>query len=145
VIDYTAHVPVHQYLATHYSNPPFTAFIDAFGVADLYLHCAPYLAPGKPFVTVGVANARNTYPSILYSVYSMMWNKLWPTVLGGGARKYLHIYGLVEPGLLGRVRDLVAEGKLKVVVDGEWEMERVLEVSSVSVGFLRPLGADCVC
>jgi len=143
VIDYTAHVPVHQYLATHCSNPPFTSFIDAFGIADLYLHCAPCLAPDKPFVTVGVANARNTYPSILYSMYSMMWNKFWPTVLGGGARKYLNINGFVEPGLLGRVRDLVAEGKLKVVVDGEWVMEMALEVSSLLVG-LRRLETDCV-
>ncbi|KAI9774097.1 MAG: zinc ion binding [Geoglossum simile] len=127
VIDYTAHVPVHQYLATHYSNSPFTAFIDSFGVADLYAHCAPCLAPGKPFVTVGVANAQNTYPSILYALYAMMWNSLWPTVLGGGSRKYVSVRAFVESGTLTRVRDLVEEGKLKVVVDGAWEMERALE------------------
>jgi hypothetical protein len=80
-------------------------------------------------VTVGVAAARNTYSSILYALYSMIRNKLWPTMLGGGTREYVSINGFIEPERLERIRDLVAEGKLRVVVDKEWEMGGVLEVS----------------
>jgi hypothetical protein len=128
VIDYQEHAPVHQYLATHYSNAHFSAVIDAYGVQDLYTHCADYLDPGKPFVTVGVAFDEYTVSSIMYAVFLMMNNSLWPRVLGGVPREYASVSGFTNLEVMEKLGQLVEEGKMKVVVDSCWDMEDVLKV-----------------
>jgi hypothetical protein len=129
VIDYQAKAPVHQYLATQYSDSRFNVIIDAYGSHDLYTHCAGYLEPGKPFVTVGVAFAEYTVSSMLYALSLMLKNTWWPRALGGCPRDYVCISAVVTLEALQRLRELVEQGKLAVVLDSCWDMGDVLKVS----------------
>jgi hypothetical protein len=131
VINYQAKAPVHQYLTTQYSNNRFNVIIDAYGSHELYAHCAGYLEPGKPFVTVGVAFARYTVSSMLYAVSLMLKDTWWPRALGGGRRDYICISAIVTLEALQRLRELVEQGKLAVVLDSCWDMGDVLKVSYV--------------
>ena len=128
VVDYQAHSPVHQHLAAKYSNPRFSAVVDAFGVEELYLHCADYLGPGKPFVTVGIAFAEYTYSSMLYSVLSMLKCEFCPRILGGVPREYVRVTGIANLKDMEKLADLVECGKLRIVVDSCWGMEDANEV-----------------
>ena len=128
VIDYEAQAPVHRYLATHYSNTRFNSIIDAYGIQDLYSHCADYLSPGKPFVTVGVAFEEYTVSGMLYAAFLMLKNRLWPSVLGGVPREYANVTVIANLELVEKLRQLVEEGKIKVVVDSCWDMEDALKV-----------------
>lgn len=128
VIDYQAHEPVHRYLATCYSKTRFDVIIDAFGVQDLYTHCADYLEPGKPFISVGVAFQEYTVTNLLYASSSMLKNTWWPTLLGGGLREYVCVSGFTCLEALEWLRKMVEEDKLKVVIDSCWDMEDGLKV-----------------
>ncbi len=125
-----ANAPVHQYLAAKYSEIPFNVIIDARGVQELFSHCASYLAPGKPFVTVGIALADYSTSSMLYAVSCMLYNMLWPRLLGGVDRPIAQITGLVSLTGLEKLANLVEEGKLDVVLDSCWSMGDVVKVSA---------------
>ncbi|KAI9856601.1 MAG: zinc ion binding [Trichoglossum hirsutum] len=127
IIDYTAHNPLHAYLTTHHSSAPFAVIIDAHGISDLYLHCAPYLSPGKPYVTVGVAYGAYTVPSMLYAVFSMVKNAWLPRVLGGGERDYLCVNATADLEKLEKLAEMAGEGNLRVFVDSRWGFTEVLK------------------
>ncbi|KAH0562447.1 hypothetical protein GP486_002861 [Trichoglossum hirsutum] len=128
VIDYAAHTPLHAYLETRYSSAPFAAIIDTHGVSDLYLHCAPFLSPGKPYATVGVAFGAYTVPSMLYAACAVKKNIWLPRVLGGGERDYVCVNVTADLEKLEKLAELAGEGKLKVFVDSRWGFEEVLKV-----------------
>lgn len=128
VIDYQAHEPVHQYLATCYAKTRFDVIIDAFGVQDLYTHCADYLEPGKPFVSVGVVFQEYSISSLLYASSLMLKNTWWPKILGCGLRDYVCVSGFTSLEAMEKLGKMVEEGKLKVVVDSCWDMEDFLRV-----------------
>ncbi|KAN0102292.1 hypothetical protein V8E51_012802 [Hyaloscypha variabilis] len=118
--------------ADEYSNPRFDVIIDACGIQDLYTHCAGYLAPGKPFVSVGVAFKSYTYSSIMYSLFQMkIMNLLLPRFLGGGAAPYIAISGFVTLEGLERLAAMVNAEKLKVAVDSCWDMEDAVKAYEV--------------
>jgi hypothetical protein len=119
---------VHQYLATKYRESRFNAVIDAFGVQDLYTHCAEYLMPGKPFATVGIALKEYTVSCIFQSMSLMLSNALWPSIFGGGQREYANITGIANLEVMEKLGRWVEEGKLKVVVNSCWDMEDALKV-----------------
>ena len=127
MIDYQK-TPVHEYLATQYSKKPFSTIIDAYGVQDVFTHCASYLSPNGSFVSVGVAFATYTYSSMLYASYLMLSNSLWPRFLRGVNRPYICVQGFVTLPRLEKLADLVEKKELDVVLDSEWKMEDALKV-----------------
>ena len=131
VIDYQLHSPVHEYLTHNYSNPRFDVIIDACGIQELYTHCAGYLAPGKPFVSVGIAFKSYTYSSVLYALFLMARNILVPRFLGGGAAPYIVVSGFVTLEGMEKLAAMVDEGKLKVMVDSCWDIEDAVQAYEV--------------
>lgn len=129
VIDYAKFAPVHEHLASRFSNNPFSCVIDAVGVQEVYTHCAAYLAPGKSFVTVGVMLKSLSYTSFLSAISSIVQNTFWPRMLWGTPRTWTMV-SMMEPDrrALERLRDLIGEGKLRPVVDSCWAMEDALKV-----------------
>jgi hypothetical protein len=138
-VDYEKYAPVHQYLADKFSDTRFSAIIDAYGIQELYTHCAEYLSPGKPFVTVGIAFKEYSISSMLKAASLMLRNILWPRLLGGVQRDYVNITGLVNLETIEKLGLLVEEGKLKVVVDSCWDMEDVLKVPILYLINVNPL------
>lgn len=128
VIDYQANFPLSQYLTTQYSNGPFDVIIDAYGVQDLFTHCADYLKPGKSFVSVGIAHASYSVSSILYSTWLMMKNSFWPRMLGGIQRDFVCVQGFTSLPALERLGELAGEGILNIPLDSCWDMEDALKV-----------------
>jgi NADPH:quinone reductase-like Zn-dependent oxidoreductase len=129
VIDYEAHSPVHGYLARRYKDSKFDCVIDAFGIVDIWLHCPDYLTERGLFVNVGIAFQDYTLSRVLYATYLFMLKfPLLPTWLGGVPRRYVTVTGFVNQEGLEKLRALVEEGKLRVVIDSVWDMEDALKV-----------------
>ena len=78
---------------------------------------------------MGVAFAEYTVPSMLYALSLMLKNTGWPRALGGGPRDYIYISAIVTLEALQRLRELVEQGKLAVVLDSCWDMGDVLKVT----------------
>ena len=134
IIDYTAHNPLHGYLATTYSASRFDAIIDCVGSQELYNYSPSYLKEGKPFLNMGSGfGERITLRAILAMAWGMTCNYLWPRVLGGTARKYIFFGAKPEAVTLERLRQYVGEGKLKTMTDSVWDMEDALKVGSPRV------------
>jgi hypothetical protein len=78
---------------------------------------------------VGVALAEYTVSSMVYASSLMLKNNWWPRALGGGLRDYICVSAFVTLEDLQRLRELVEEGKLAVVLDSCWDMGDVLKVN----------------
>ena len=130
-----AHAPVHSYLATRFGSEPFDSIIDAVGVQEVFTHCAAYLAPGRPFVTVGVMMRSLSYMSFFSAAYCIVKNLYWPRMLWGTPRVFVMI-SMMEPerAMLEKLKDFVETGKVRAEVDSCWEMANALKVSS-RIGF----------
>ncbi|KAJ5822459.1 hypothetical protein N7447_004799 [Penicillium robsamsonii] len=122
VVDYTVQHPLHEYLRTHHADRPFGAIIDCVGVTELYTHCEPYLAFGKPFINLGAMTAKPTFWGLLSFVWNQHMVPLWPVLLGGVPRGYQFYSARPNRETLGRVMRLVESGELKMVVDSVWDM-----------------------
>lgn len=125
VIDYQANSPVHEYLARRYGDNKFDAVIDAYGVQEFYTNCADYLAPGKPFVNVGISFYRFTLGSLLFSVWQMIKNQIVPAVLGGTRREYANVMGIANLEDMKRLARMVQDRQLRVPIDSCWKMDDV--------------------
>ena len=72
----------------------------------------------------------------------LLANYFWPRFIGGTDRKYELLKTGLVPGLLEKVRAVVASGAVEGVVDSVWDMEDalkvlyVLHVCSVTIGTL---------
>jgi NADPH:quinone reductase-like Zn-dependent oxidoreductase len=111
----------------------FDTILDAYGSQPLW-HSAPsYLksGPGHSYTTVGPAT---TYSigGMFGVVGKMISNAATPVWIGGVNREYRQISSFVDTGLLERLRALVQEGDLKVVIGEVWAMEDALQVSIYS-------------
>ncbi|KAE8443284.1 hypothetical protein EG329_002000 [Mollisiaceae sp. DMI_Dod_QoI] len=128
VIDYREHAPVHKYLTERFSKDPFDWVLDAVGVQDLWLHCASYLKPGRPFITIGNSLPPDdySYSSILYGVGQMISNAFWPRFLGGVNRPWGQVTGIANLKAMRRLVHMIDEDKLKVITDSVWSFQDVL-------------------
>jgi reticulon-4-interacting protein 1, mitochondrial len=115
-------------LATKYSKSLFDVIIDAYGVQELFTHCPFYLAPGKPFITVGIAFASYSVSSLLYASSCTLQNMLWPRLLGGVDRPYVQVTALASLAGLEKLAELAEEDCFDVVIDSSWDMEDILKV-----------------
>jgi hypothetical protein len=78
---------------------------------------------------VGVAFAEYTVSNMAYASSLILKNTWWPRALGGGPRDYICVSAFVTLEALQRLRELVEEKKLAVVLDSCWEIGDVLKVS----------------
>jgi NADPH:quinone reductase-like Zn-dependent oxidoreductase len=131
VIDYQKHDPVHKYLAEQYGNNQFDCIIDSIGINDLWVHCEPYLKPGKPFITIAISVPSYTWSSFLWMVRKIMSNTFKPKFLGGVNRPYAQQNGIANLEAMKRLARMVEEGKLKVLTDSIWSFDDVLLVGAV--------------
>jgi len=66
---------------------------------------------------------------MVYATSLMLKNIWWPRALGGGPRDYICVSAFVTLEALQRLRELVEERKLAVVLDSCWDMGDILKVS----------------
>lgn len=130
VVPYNGPVPAEQYLAEAYGgDKKFDSIIDTVGVQSLYAHCPAYLKKGRSLLNAGVLPYTG---SGIWGPVSLakdlLVNYFWPSFLGGTDRKYELLRTDLVPGLLEKVRGVVASGAVKGVVDSVWEMEDALKV-----------------
>ncbi|KAJ7890706.1 hypothetical protein B0H14DRAFT_2690418 [Mycena olivaceomarginata] len=98
-------------------SPKFHALFDAAGLTDpaLYLNSASYLAPGGMYLTAGtMPHSRKEFGEMFRQIFEGF---LRPTWLGGVPRKFGSISVSFEKKDLDDVRDLIARGAVKPVVD----------------------------
>ncbi|KAJ7336303.1 hypothetical protein DFH08DRAFT_878378 [Mycena albidolilacea] len=122
-IDYTAAPLVEQLLAKP-PSPKFHAILDAVGLTDpaLYLNSASYLAPGGAYATAG--DMPNTLSQLADVLRQLFEGFLRPTWLGGVPRKYIPFLINLGKEDLETVRDLVARGAVKPIVDSVYSFDR---------------------
>ena len=139
VVPYNGQVTAEQYLARAYGgSKKFDAIIDTVGVQSLYTHCSAYLKEGKSLLNAGVLPYTGSgIWGVMSLTKDMLANYFWPRFLGGTDRKYELLRTDLVPGLLEKVRVVVASGAVKGVVDSAWEMEDALKVSAL-ISKLRP-------
>jgi len=127
-IDYTKE-PLHQYLTSHPPNPKFHAIIDAVALIDpsLYTHSPAYLAPSGIFISTGPFPRSANWPDVSNLFKTIIQTKLRPKWLGGTDRKFSIVVLANDKKDLEGIRDLVAEGKLKPMVDSVFSFEDTLK------------------
>jgi NADPH:quinone reductase-like Zn-dependent oxidoreductase len=139
VVPYNGSVPAEQYLAEAYGgDKKFDSIIDTVGVQSLYTHCPAYLKEGRSLLNAGVLpyTGSGIWGSMSLTK-DLLVNYFWPRFLGGTDRKYELLKTDLVPGLLEKVRVVVASGAVKGVVDSVWEMEDALKVRlAMSFGIL---------
>ena len=80
-------------------------------------------------MSVGVANKEYSYSSMLTALWKMLANVTASWIPAIPQRRYIQANSWVNQERLERLRSLVEQGKLRVLVDSCWEMEDALEVS----------------
>ncbi|KAJ7801905.1 hypothetical protein B0H14DRAFT_2894309 [Mycena olivaceomarginata] len=109
--------PLVEQLLAKPPSPKFHALFDAAGLTDpaLYLNSASYLAPGGMYLTAGtMPHSRKEFGEMFRQIFEGF---LRPTWLGGVPRKFGSISVSFEKKDLDDVRDLIARGAVKPVVD----------------------------
>ncbi|KAJ7130303.1 NAD-P-binding protein [Mycena epipterygia] len=122
-IDYTE-APLVEQLISKPPSPKFHAIYDAVGLTDpaLYLNSASYLAPGGIYLTAGtVPSTRTEITDVLRQIFEGL---LRPTWLGGVPREYVWMFANAEKKALETVRDLVAKGAVKPIVDSVYSFDQ---------------------
>ncbi|RAL07926.1 NAD(P)-dependent alcohol dehydrogenase, partial [Aspergillus homomorphus CBS 101889] len=125
VVDYTAHDPLHAYLRAHHAARPFDAIVDCVGDPEIYAHCVPYLAEGKPFINLGQMKATPGFWGQIAWAWTQFATRYWPVVLGGVPRAYQFYGGKPTVESMQRIMRLVEKGVVRVVVDSVWRMGEV--------------------
>ena len=107
-----------------------SAIADCLGFQSLYNPCAAYLREEGIYASVGVKNSAWTYSAFAAAVWKMQLNAFWPrsTWLGGSGRTYRGISMMQAPvEMMEKLAAMLADGKVKVVIDSVWDMEDALE------------------
>ncbi|KIX00385.1 uncharacterized protein Z518_10524 [Rhinocladiella mackenziei CBS 650.93] len=129
VIDYTILSNLADELSRRFATQQFDCVLDCVGIPDLYNASAAFLIPGKPYVATIVKPQAMSLPSFALAVGKMVCNMVWPTSrwLGGVGRKWKTVYMMdATRNEREELLKMVAEGKLRVVVDSVWRFEEVL-------------------
>ncbi|KAJ7135902.1 NAD(P)-binding protein, partial [Mycena epipterygia] len=121
-IDYTQ-APLAEQLISKPPSPKFHAIFDAVGLTDpaLYLNSASYLAPGGTYLTAGTLP--KTRKEIMGMLRQAVEGLLRPAWLGGVPRKFAVVAVNLGKKDLETVRDLVASGAVKPIVDSVYSFD----------------------
>ncbi|KAH9484026.1 Zinc-type alcohol dehydrogenase-like protein C16A3.02c [Psilocybe cubensis] len=125
-IDYTKK-PLYAQLL---ENPPTTKYhviYDAVGVIDpsLFTYSEKYLAPNGIFISSGPMPTKISIGEAWKLVKTLL-AMFTPAVLGGINRRYSVIFTKNNPDDLNAIQKLVADGKVKPVVDSVYELHDAL-------------------
>ncbi|OJD13470.1 hypothetical protein AJ78_06081 [Emergomyces pasteurianus Ep9510] len=131
-IDYTKHDPLHLYLANRYSTSPFDLILDTIGILPLYDQSASYLTRptrdrAHTYLNIGMLYPPKTFTGVCHMAFSLTRVMFFPSFLGGGPGGYSLVRTGSSKTRIEKVRRLVEEGKLGVVIDSVWEMGDVLK------------------
>lgn len=121
VIDYTK-VDVAAALTAHVAETgvQFARTLDNVGQEALYYQCHRWMTPGAEYVYIaGSPTAASVWGSAKMS--------LWPGLLGGGRRKFKTLLGMPNPDVFRETVDMIVEEKVRVVLDGVYELDQVRE------------------
>ncbi|KAF8189858.1 hypothetical protein K438DRAFT_1832203 [Mycena galopus ATCC 62051] len=122
-IDYTQ-APLVEQLLSKPPSPKFHGIFETIGLADpaLYLHSASYLASGGMYLTAG--DMPDTLGKYIQLFRQFFEGFLRPTWLGGVPRKFSPFIVNLEKKAIETVRDLVARGDVKPIVDSVHSFDR---------------------
>jgi len=93
---------------------------NVFNGAEIYWSSHKYLKPEGRYVTI----AGNAEFSVIKNMLSIM---LWPSALGGGQRKFQFVTCAANAVQYAELAKWLAEGKLKTVIEKEYELEQAGE------------------
>ncbi|KAL0943641.1 zinc alcohol dehydrogenase [Colletotrichum truncatum] len=132
VVDYTASPQVSNALKEKFGREGkmFDAVVDCIGVQDVYANCASYLVPEGVYAAVGIKPLSQTYGGFMKAVWTMQMNALWPSSpwLGGTGRRWIGTSMMnPERELMEEVMGMLADGRVKVVVDRELGFEEAVD------------------
>lgn len=115
VIDYTAEADLVA--GVKRQGVTYDHIIDHIGLpSPLYFHCHHFLKPDGVFVQVGAS-----------SILTFAGRLAWPSILGGGKRKYV-IFFFSNTGLhLTKLGEMMEEGNLQTQVDSVYEFEDAVQ------------------
>jgi hypothetical protein len=81
-----------------------------------------------PYIAIGVAPSNTSFGSLLWTLRQMLFNSLWPSLLGGVNRPYTLVTGMANLKDMERLAVMVREKKLQVPIDSSWELSSALKV-----------------
>lgn len=127
-LDYTSK-PLHEQLVENPPLPKFDIIFDAVALVDpaLYKYSNAYMKPEGVFISTG------PWPDLKWGgstgvskLLSLGYEILKPSYLCGVNAKWTMVSVTHNPQDLAKLRDLMAEGKLKLVVDSVYGFKDVL-------------------
>ncbi|KAG2061671.1 NAD(P)-binding protein [Suillus hirtellus] len=128
-LDYT-NKPLHEHLVENPPSPKFDIIFDAVALVDpaLYKHSNAYMKSRGIFISTGPwPDLKSWGGSAGVSKFlSLTCEILRPSFLGGVNAKWTIVGVNHKPQDLAKLRDLMAEGKLKLTVDSVYGFEDVL-------------------
>ncbi|KAG1756458.1 NAD(P)-binding protein [Suillus paluster] len=128
-IDYTSK-PLHEHFVDNPPSPKFDIVFDAVALVDpaLYKYSNAYIKPKGVFISTGPWPDLKSWRGStgIAKLISLGCEILRPSFLGGVNTKWTMVSVTHKPQDLAKLRDLVAEGKLKLVVDSVYGFEDVL-------------------
>lgn len=119
VLDYTTRPLLDQLCDAAAADRPFDHVVDnVFSDPALFFQAHTYTTPSAKFVEVASG------PSLAFLQFALQ-ALLWPAFLGGGRRKFVFFIADVET--LDKVSGLIADNKVKPVIDQVFAMEDVVD------------------
>ncbi|KAG1754437.1 NAD(P)-binding protein [Suillus lakei] len=128
-VDYT-NKPLHEHFVENPPSPKFDIIFDAVALVDpaFYKYSNAYTKPKGVFISTGPWPDLKSWGGStgVSKLLSLGCEILRPSFLGGVNAKWTMVSVTHKPQDLAKLRDLVAEGKLKLVVDSVYEFGDVL-------------------
>jgi NADPH:quinone reductase-like Zn-dependent oxidoreductase len=126
VFDYREKKPLlHERLAQEFGDRKFDIVVDLVGAQELYNKSPSFLKEDGVYVNIG-----DFTHGLWVTLFYWIMNYLRPVWLGGTPRKFIMFGPETGPEAGDWVQKLVAEKKVKAVIDRSIAFDQVLEVSS---------------
>lgn len=121
VLDYTKRPLLEQLRGVATQARPFDLVVDnVFSDPALYFQAHTYTSVNAKFVEVASG------PTLSFLRFAL-GAFLWPSLFGGGRRKFIIAYADIKSKYLEQIGSWVAEGKIKPVTDQIFPMEDAVE------------------
>jgi NADPH:quinone reductase-like Zn-dependent oxidoreductase len=130
--DYRGKQPLDERLAREFGDRKFDIVVDTVGAQGLYEKSPLFLKEDGVYVNIG-----DFTHGLLATIFYWIMNYLRPVWLGGTPRRWIMFGPDVGPDAGVWVQKLVADGKVKAVIDRSVGFDQVLDVS-LCVQVLRP-------
>lgn len=120
VLDYTQS-PIEQQLA---KLPANDVVFDCVGVQSVYSHCADFLKPNGPFLSISVDLHGKSTIATGGLILATIGNFIWPSWLGGVKRKFKLFSMVYDREQMQTLANWMGEGKLKMIIDSVQKSDR---------------------